>query len=199
MHYNLSTRLVLAAALAAGLLATSVASAAAGTTYDDGDGAFEAVTVLNTPPKECAKYGAYNAELMFAGNGIAATVSSGARGFWGEFADGTHLDNVDCADAPGQAITGFTGTLRGLGVNCTLSNGSYRRGHTGLVKPELNVEYAFKKTSGTCPAAPVTIKATIPSVDLPTPITVGPFSFDYLSACNSPIAPQSCVLDKANF
>lgn len=212
MHNKPSIRLALAAALAVGLMAASATSASA-TTYQDGDGAFQAVAVVNTPPEECATYRLYNAELVFPDDRIVATVSSdrdpNSPDFaWGEFATGTFQSSdtapegiAHCTTGPGAPIGGFTGTLTYTGVHCTLSNGTYQRGHTGLVKPELNVEYVFQTKSDGCPSVttPVTIKATIPSVDLPVPITVGPFSFDYLSACNSPIAPQTCVLDKGNF
>lgn len=199
MHHQLSMRLALTAALVVGLLAASATSAIAAPPYNNGNGAFTAAAVLNPPPVECARYQAYNAQLAFGG-GATATVTSGARAAWGEFADGTHLDAAACKDAV-QSINGFSGTLTDGTSVCTLGGGTYQRGNLGTTKPELNVQYVFSTATGpTCTATtPVTIKASIPSVDLPTPIEFGPFVFDYLSACNSPIAPQSCVLGPATF
>jgi len=212
MSHNLSTRLALTAALTVGLLAASIAPASAAPPYDDGTGAFEAAAVVNPPPEECATYRLYNAELAFP-DGATATVSSSrdpsSTSFqWGEFADGTYgpstsatTPTASCTEGPGARITGFTGTLTDGTSACVLSGGEYQRGNLGTTKPELNVQYTFSTATGpTCTAsAPVTIEATIPSVDLPTPVTIGPFTFDYVSSCNSPIAPQSCVLGPANY
>lgn len=205
MQRKRSTRLALTVALAFGVLAASAASASAATEYKNGNGAFTAVSVVNPPPQECATYRAYNAALVLTDTTVpvTATVSSDPNPTspnfaWGEFATGT-FQSTSCAGSPGEPIGGFTGTLTG-GANCTLSDGTYRRGGSlGGPKPELSVQYEFSTATGpACSVStPVTIKATIPSVDLPAPIVVGPFRFDYLSACNSPIAPQSCVLGPA--
>ncbi len=212
------TTLAFVVALAAGLLAVSATSALA-VEYDNGNGSFTVTAHLNPPPQQCATYSLYNAALTFPG-GTTATVSSDPiptnNDFqWGEFADGTHLPQTSatgttsCKDTPGQLEQGFTGTLTTTSGVCRLSGGTYQRGGqpTGAAatKAELNVEYNFP-TQGPapCPVAPVTLEATIPSVNSPFPINIPPgpnpptiFSFDYLSACDSPIAPTSCVLGPA--
>lgn len=192
--HRLRRRLVLAAALTVGLLAVGVSSAAANPPFNNGSGFFTAVSVLDPPPNVCAQYQAYNAQLVFPGP-IAARVSSGARPAWGENPDGTHLDKVGCNDAPGQQIDQFTGTLTGAGLNCTLGSGMYKRGALGTVFPELNIQFVFNSVSGTCTGitAPVTLKTTIVHVADPTD------PGGYISLCNSPIAPQSCVLGPASF
>lgn len=214
MLHKISTRSAITALLAAGCFAASVTSATAAPPYDDGVGAFQAVAVPNVvppPPEECATYRLYNAELAFP-DGATATVSSStapssASFQWGEFADGTYgstalAPKTSCKGSAGQAIAGFSGTLTDGTSVCTLSGGTYQRGGAlGTVKPELNVKYTFSTAAGpACKAvAPVTITASIPSVDLPTPVTIGPLSFDYMSACNSPLAPQNCELGPARF
>ena len=181
--------LAITGALTAGLLSVPISPASAATTYNDGVGQFEAVAYVSPP---CSTYQVYNAELVFP-DGAVATVSSGLRPAWHEFPDGTHLQS-DCEDAV-TAIDGFTGTLTTTSGVCTLSGGTYQRGAMGTSKPELNVKYEFGVVAGSCGAtANVVIKATIPSVDLPQPVVVGPFEFDYASACDAPIAPQSCTL-----
>lgn len=201
-------KLTLSAALAIGLLSVSATSAGA-TTYRNGIGAFEAASTLNPPPEECATYRAYNATLTFtdAAVPVTATVSSSrdpnSSSFqWGEFADGTYT-STHCSGSGGAQIAGFTGTLTG-GANCTLSGGTYQRGRLGTVDPEVNVRFSFASastpgTGTTCAGVttPVVMDATIPHRDLPVPLTVGPFEFAYLSACNSPIAPQTCALGPA--
>lgn len=106
----------------------------------------------------------------------------------------------------GDTIEGFTGTLvLASGSVCELSGGklsegTYQRGHLGneIIPPtephnfpELNIAYVFPESSGAgCPAGPLTFKTTIVHVHQGTP----PFGGPYTTACNSPIAPQTCEL-----
>lgn len=207
-HRKVSTRLALVAALTMGLLAVSVSPALA-TTYSDGNGDFVAVSHLNPPPQQCATYSLYNASLVVGGNSKVVKVSSSTNPLsstfqWGEFFDGTYKPQTSAtgftsckkpADGPGATEGGFTGTLVGAGVNCNLGTGTYQRGALGTVNPELNIKFVFNSVSGSCTgiSTPVTIRTTIPSVDDPT----DPDPAGYISLCNSPIAPQSCVLGPA--
>jgi hypothetical protein len=212
LRNNLPARLALIAALTMALLAVSVTSTLAAT---GGTGSFHAVTTLNPPPQPCSTYRLYNSHLTFS-DGSTVTASSDPNPLssnfqWGEFADGTHhpqtsaTGSTACTDQAGQPEAGFSGTLtRAAGV-CKLSGGSYKRGASASATPALDVEYDFPTAgmtavaSGACPSTALTITATIPSVPLPTPITVGPFGFDYVSACDSPIAPTSCVLANGKY
>lgn len=225
---KLHMRLAFVGASVVSVLAVSATSALA-VEYDNGNGSFHAAAHINLPPpplgQPCATYSLYNAHLTFPG-GTTVTASSDPKPTssnfqWGEFGDGTHHPQTSatgttaCTDNPGQVEAGFTGTLTNTspaGV-CTLSGGTYKRGGQPApptpipttppyYKPELNVEYNFTgvaTVAGTCPAGPVNVEATIPSVDLPPPgIDIGPFiHLDSLSACNSSIAPTSCVLGPA--
>lgn len=215
-HRKPSARVALTAALAVGLLALSATSALA-VEYDNGNGSFTAAAHVNVPPSPpCATYSLYNADLTFPG-GTTATVSSDpvptSTNFqWGENGEGTYKPQTSVTGAttcntsggPGAQENGFTGTLTTTSGVCRLSGGTYQRGGqpTGATDAELNVEYNFAtQGTGTCPAAPVTLEATVPSVPVPAalnpPITIGPFQFYYFSECNSPIAPTSCVLGPA--
>lgn len=193
-HGKPSARIALIASLAVGLLAMSATSALA-SDYADGSGGSTAVSVLDQPPIVCAQYSLYNADLTFASSRLTAHVSSGTRAAWGEEPNGTHLDASACSGAAGQQINGFTGTLVGGSVNCTLGNGTYQRGALGTHFPELNIKFTFSTTSGTCTGitTPVTLRTTI---------AYGPDPTDpsgYIAMCNSPIAPQSCVLKSAQY
>jgi hypothetical protein len=116
----------------------------------------------------------------------------------------------------GAPIDGFIGTLTtSTGAVCELgdrndaSRGNYRRGHMGNdspslahpLNPELNIQFTFTKVTyvsgpGTCPAAsssaPFVLKTTIVHVH---PDPLDPSRGSYVTACNSPIAPQTCELD----
>lgn len=186
------------------------------------------VGVPPVPPEQCATYSLYNAALTFPG-GTTITASSDPNPThntfqWGEFSDGTYNPDQGPASLASHCVTGppppkfeagFTGTLTQTspaGV-CTLSGGTYARGGqpapptplpttAPFYQPELNVEYNFTNVatvSGACPAGPVNVEATIPSVNLPPGgIDIGPFiHLDYLSACNGIIAPTSCALGPA--
>jgi hypothetical protein len=189
----------------------------ASTVYNQGHGSFTATAVLNNT---CATYSDYSASLSFhhLTNPVTASVSSNAGTTWGEHADGTYT-NIVCpgwgathgppaagaTGSGGQAISGFTGTLSGTGVSCTLGSGTYTRGHFGTYDdvppgatapfnhPELNIAFVFSTVSGTgCPSTPVILKTTIEHQDHQNLYnTVGP----YTTTCNSPIAPVTCNLD----
>jgi len=214
-----TTRYALIAAVTMGLLGASVSSALAAS---GGTGAFNARANINVPPPPfgdpCATYSNHNAQLAFPDDKSTFTASSDPNPTsdlfqWGEFADGTHhpqtsaagttsatgSTTTSCSDAPGQEEQGFTGTLTRTSDVCNLTGGSYKR-------IELTVTYSFPTTGmsgASCPTSALTVTATIPSVKLPVPIAFPPdgsgIVIDYLSACNSPIAPTSCVLEKGSY
>jgi hypothetical protein len=196
-------------------LAMNVAPASAhvltgpSTPYNDGYGTFVATSAPNE--HGCADYSNYTASLTFP-NGSEATVSSTPLHVWGEYWDGTYADrtcpNKDADPnhgAGGDQIAGFTGRLTRAGANggrvCTLSKGTYQRGHLGPLDvggpsynhPELNIMYVFRQGCGATDADPIVLKTTIVHVDhYGTPVP--PFGSEYTAACNSPIAPQTCEL-----
>jgi hypothetical protein len=190
-------------------------------TYKDGYGSFVATSYPNT--EFCADYSNYTAALTFS-DGTTATVKSSSNPadtdyVWGEFADGTYDTdgprnpagvemNAPCPGSEtyppdgggGDDIERFTGTLTKAGANggraCTLSDGTYQRGHMGTTNPELNIMYVFKAGCGASTTNPIVLKTTIVHVhhdDTPLP----PFGATYTAACNSPIAPQTCELGPA--
>ncbi len=208
---KLQRSLILAAASTFGLLAVSVAPAAA-TTLSHGNGFFTATSVLKPPT--CSAYGNYQATMVFtvppdafgtfSGPAFTVNVKSKTGDWWGEFADGTHPPvvssptAVSCSGAP-AAIDGFTGTAVGTStsgqvLNCTLGNaavrssGTYLRNGTRLNMEGEDITYTFSSVSGACLGAttPVVIKTSI--------VDPGPAAL-----CNSPIAPSSCVLGPAKF
>lgn len=182
------------------------------TDYNDGSGSFVATSYPNT--QGCADYSHYTATLVFPNDGATATVNSTAGHIWGEFADGTY--NTVGPDAPcpgsgtthgggGQPIGGFSGTFTDDRGECLLSDGTYTRGHFGRIieppdsppynHPELNIAYQFDTVEPAvpdtaCPTAPLILKTTIVHEHVGTPPFFGP----YTTACNSPIAPQTCAL-----
>lgn len=206
-----------------------VQTAPSGTVFNNGHGEFNATSAPNA--QGCADYSNYSATLAFNHSSpvVTATVRSSTDPthpdfIWGEYADGTYNQpgpNVICPgkDSPhgnpppsgatgrgGDAITGFTGTLVSStgSINCTLTEGTYTRGHLGdyiedpspapYNHPELNIAFVFDSASGTnCPSTlPVVLKTTIVHVDIvPADPNLGP----YTTSCNSPIAPQTCQLD----
>ncbi len=208
--HKVASKPVLIAALAAGLLGTSVASAGAATTpYRIGTGSFQAVSHLNPPPQTCATYSNYHAQLSYSDGPnppTTVTLSSDPNPLslnyqWGEFSDGTHhpqtsaTGSTSCTDSPGQPEAGFTGTLTNSAGTCTLGSGTYQRGGALAGKfPALDIQFVFNTVAGTCGiTAPVTFNTTIVHTTDPTDPT------GYISACDSPIAPQSCVLGNADF
>lgn len=215
MQRKRSTRLALAVALAVGALGVFAGPAAAATTLSKGNGAFTATTTINpfAANGPCASYSNYQATLVFTvppdtfGNysgTLVANVRSTPGQWWGEFVDGTHPPvtsdplSTDCGGAP-AAISGFSGTITGTNgsqtVNCSVSGttpdgGTYYRNGTRTDEEGLDITFTFNAVSGQCASAtaPVTIKTSI--VLAPTP---------WDTACNSPIAPQTCALGPARF
>ncbi len=206
-------RLALIAVLTTVMLAASVATTLAAPT-DPPDGSFHAAAHLNPPPQECATYSLYNAHLAFRTGGVPngdtftthsdpSPLSSTFQ--WGENGAGTFnpqsplTASTPCTTGPGASEKGFTGTLTLTGPArvCTLQGGSYKRTDT-------QVEYDFTSVTGTgCPAAsvasPFKVNAEVlvlASFNPPLVIPPGIEIYD-LTACNSVIAPTSCVLTKA--
>lgn len=133
--------------------------------------------------------------------------------FWGEFVDGTHPPvtnsptTTNCAGAPAD-ISGFSGTLTGTNgsqtLNCTFVSGTYlRNGNrdpnhtpTNPDDDEIGLDITYQGSTqiplllGNCGGeTSITVKTSI--VLAPTPGG---------TACNSPIAPQTCLLgpDRSN-
>lgn len=213
--HKLHMRLAFGVALAVSLLAVSATSALA--TDSGGTGSFHAAAHINLPPPPlgdpCATYSLYNAHLTFTKNNSTFTVSSDPNPVnsdfqWGEFGDGTHhpqtnaAGTTSCTDTAGQSEVGFTGTLTIPGTPpsvCTLSGGSYKR-------TDINVEYDFTTVSGTgcpaaTPAAPLAVKANILVLRTFNPPLIIPpgIEIDTLTACDSIIAPTSCVLTNGTY
>jgi hypothetical protein len=218
---KLGRRLMLAAVLTIGVLGLTAGPAAAATTLDEGKGAFTATSAVNlTVPPPCAFYGNYEAELQFdsatVGNytgPVTFQTNSTPGEYWGENNFGTFLpvvtsppglptdtecryeDPVTGAPPSTDAIPGFSGTLVGTNgsqtLNCTFSNGSYQR--NGTRGDETGMDITFQGSlsgSPDCTAgSPLTVKTSLMLAD-GTPRG---------RACNSPIAPQTCVLDHARF
>lgn len=207
--------LMLAAASTFGLLGVTGASAAASTTLSHGHGAFTATTVLEPP--DCSIYSAYQATLRFpvppdafgtfSGGKVNVTVHSGAQpAAWGEFADGTHPnDPLHCSD-PVAPVPNFSGVATGTSrsnqvLACNLGDptvppsGTYLRDGNRLGEEGLDITYTFNSVSDAIPGgclgetAPVTIKT---SIALSNTVPWG-------TKCDSPFAPQTCVLGPARF
>lgn len=211
---KLHMRLAFVVALLVGLLAASATPALA--SDSGGAGSFHAAAHINLPPpplgQPCATYSLYNVHLTFTQNKSTFTASSDPNPLnsdfqWGEFGDGTHhpqtnaAGTTSCTDTAGQSEVGFTGTLTVPGTPpsvCTLSGGSYKR-------TDINVEYDFTgvtQVSGTgCPAAPLAVKANIQVLyTFNPPLIIPPgIQIDTLTACNSIIAPTSCVLTNGTY
>ncbi len=222
---KLVVSLAVAVASAAGLMTMNVALASAASTQptSDGDGQYTASTApdffpaLPSPPfasHPCALYTRYQAALTFTGlttfdtvgtyrGPIQFSIASNATTAWGEGPAGTFgnvtlpaLPNCppDDAAAPSKVkvITGFTASLEGANaqgqtLNCAAQAGwTYQRGNLGTLNQELNVQF-----KGTCNGNAVTINASIPSVPPNDPNYVA-------SACDSLIAPSSCVYGPAS-
>ncbi len=221
---KLGRGLMLAAVSILGALGVTAGPAVAAT-LSHGDGGFTATTAINPLAVHgpCATYSNYQATVNFPVSAsqpttppsdqfgsysgtLTANVKSAPGDFWGEFADGTHSPTVqnpsstDCAGTP-SAIKHFTGTLvGGTSVNCSVSGptadlGTYLRGGTRTNYEGLDITFTFTSASGSCagvvvsPTAPLTIKTSI------VPSNVIPWGTE----CDSPIAPQSCVLGPASF
>lgn len=208
MHHNLPTRLALAVALGVGLLAAGAGSASAAT---GGTGAFNAAAHINVPPppfgEPCATYSNYSVALAFDDKSTFTAKSDSnplsSKYQWGEFGDGTHhpqtsaTGSTSCSDTAGQPEGGFTGTLTTSGgAVCTLSDGSYKRVH-------LDVTYTFNGVTGpsSCPAAPLTVTARLKVLHtFNPPLTIPPgIEITDATACSSPIAPTTCVLDNGSY
>lgn len=221
---KLVVSLAVAVASAAGLMTMNVALAGAATSTQptsDGNGQYTAITApdffpaLPHPPfasNPCALYTRYQATLTFTGTmydtvgtyrgPIQFSIVSNATTAWGEGPAGT-FGNVtlpalpDCppddaaAPAKVKVITGFTASLAGTNGSQTLScaaqaGWTYQRGNLGTLNQELNVQF-----KGTCNGNAVAINASIPSVPPRDPNYVA-------SACDSLIAPSSCVYGEAS-
>lgn len=177
--------------------------------YDDGYGSFVATSYANT--EFCADYSNYEATLEFPNDGASAIVKSSLPDhedyIWGEFADGTYDTDGPNAPCPGsdtdhggggQNIEGFHGTLTTAQGVCTLGNGTYTRGHIEGPYPELNIVYTGEVIDDGCgKTGTVVFKTTIVYTEAVPPIP--PFFSPYTTACNSPIAPQTCELGPATF
>jgi hypothetical protein len=213
-HSRPIIRLALTAALTVGLLAISAGSALAAT---GGEGAFNAAAHINFPPDPpCATYSLYNANLTFTDGSTLALRSNpdptSNKFQWGENGGGTYNPQTSlqaftpCTTGPGAAEHGFTGTLEdpdspagGGPVVCSLTGGSYTR--TGI-----DLTYKFKsvqKVAGTgrCPAATLTVTAqlrVLAHFDPPLVIPPG-IEITDLAACNSIIAPTSCLLTNGSY
>ncbi len=208
--HKLHMRLAFGVALAVSLLAVSATSALA--SDSGGTGSFHAAAHLNPPPEVCATYSLYNVHLTFTQNKSTFTASSDPTPLnsdfqWGENGSGTYNPQTSagpeapCITGPGAMERGFTGTLTIPGPPssvCTLSGGSYKR-------TDINVEYDFTgvtPVSGTgCPAAPLAVKANIQVLyTFNPPLIIPPgIQIDNLTACNSIIAPTSCVLTNGTY
>jgi len=173
------------------------------------------------PPEECATYSLYNAALVFrkppndpeagalTGERFTARSNSDPQSGnfqWGENGNGTFnpqtilQPSTPCNNGPGAEEDGFRGTFtKKNGDECTLSGGSYAR-------TDINITYSFKRATpegtGTCPAAsdlePFVVNTELLTLqEFNPPLEIGPFGLTYLAACNSIIAPTSCVLTKS--
>jgi hypothetical protein len=208
MQRKLSTKLALTATLTVGLFAMSASSALAGAS--GGEGAFNAAAHVNPPPEVCATYSLYNAQMVFASDNSVVTVQSDPNPNspyyqWGENGDGTFNPQTSlqastpCTDGPGApkgVEDGFTGTLTipdgDQSTVCALSDGSYSR--TGI-----DITYDFDTVQGAgCPPSQ-TIEARLRVLQhFDPPLMIGPFEITDLAACNSIIAPTSCVLEEGS-
>lgn len=225
---KLGRRLMLAAVLTIGVLGLTAGPAAAAT-LDQGKGAFVATSAINpTVPPPCAFYGNYEAVLQFDSETVGSytgpvtfQTNSTPGQYWGENNFGTFLPvspvptATQCRyeDPPGtppttDAIPVFSGTLTGTNgsqtLNCTfgggptVSNGSYQRNGTrgfNTNDDQTGMDITFQGSAtpaavlGNCGGeTSLTVKTSLMLADTPGG-----------SACNSPIAPQTCVLDHARF
>ena len=152
--------------------------------------------------KPCAIYTNMNTSLTFASGTfgtytgpISVAASSTPGQLWGEDPDGTYT-STNCTGTAGQPIPGFTlRIVGGTSLNCTVTNAKYVRGVSGGHFPELNIRYYSNggSFSGSCAGeTSVNIKTTIVHAHVPPPV-------EYVTACNSLIAPSACLLGPSEF
>lgn len=107
--------------------------------------------------------------------------------------------NSNCVTGPARPEYGFTGTLTNPnGTVCTYSgNGSYTRNYLNL---SWNLAGGTRTAgTGTCNASLTVTADLLVLMHFATPLVIGPFAIDDLTACNTIIAPTACVLTNGQY
>jgi hypothetical protein len=177
-----------------GLLAATVAPAAAATTFTGGVGAETMVGVAFSldPNKPCAHYTRYQADVVFAngGNPVNATIASGTS-IWNEGPGGTYqfagpgVNNCPKYPyaTPTYPVPGFLVTLTG-GMTCIATPATYER-------KDISITVTLQ--------GPAPCGGTILKYDLAYSTTtsgIPPFfdPGDPVAYCAPIIAPAACVI-----
>lgn len=220
---------MLAAVSTLGALGMTAGPAAAATLSNGSGTFTATSAINPTAPPPCASYGNYQASLVFQAatvgtytGSVTFQTNSTPDTYWGENAPGTYLNPLseggsgqlatnpfDTRCRPDNpvpttdAIPQFSGRLSGTNgaqtLNCTYTaaTGTYKRGGNrpgpdgivGTPDDEVGLDITFTGTTN-CPGGDTSLTVTTSIALAPTPGG---------TACNSPIAPQSCVLGPARF